>query len=338
MMKSIRFFHRQTLQIQHFNTFKYTVANQLFTTTTTTSKGLSPKTPLQSYQDLILRGDISEDENQLKAIQKLQGLYEDILLFDAERAKDTVIVGSLDNSNESSWFTSIFNASPLKNLVNSSSNANKIKGLYMYGGTGCGKTFLMDLFFEVLPIKKKMRVHFSNFMIDIHKRLHRLKNEVKGSGEAQSGNIMSRITNELMDEAYVICFDEFQVTDIADALILKSLFESLLDKGVIVIATSNRAPTDLYKNGLQRVLFVPFIKVLSEATDVHSLLESSMDYRIVKSANQSLVSFFYFYCLLRIFLFSFCDLSVVFSLIYLLFVIFLLCLYQSFAFSSQISF
>ena len=93
----------------------------------------------------------------------------------------------------------------------------------MYGGTGCGKTFIMDLFYEVVPIKKKKRVHFSNFMIDIHKRLHRLKSSSKGSSKVVGDNIMEKITNELMEEAYLLCFDEFQVTDIADAMIIKVL-------------------------------------------------------------------------------------------------------------------
>ena len=117
-----------------------------------------------------------------------------------------------------------------------------------------------------------------------------MKSLTKGPANTTGVSIMEQITNELMDEAYLLCFDEFQVTDIADALILKSLFESMLAKGAIVVATSNRPPEDLYKNGLQRSLFLPFIKTLNDSTNVHSLMESSRDYRILKSTNQALVS------------------------------------------------
>lgn len=240
------------------------------------------QTPLTSYEELVRLGDISEDPHQMEAVKKLQLLYDELLTMD--RSLDATEAPG----KESSWFASLFSggAEPKRR----SHKITNVKGLYMYGGTGCGKTFIMDLFFEVLPIKRKKRVHFNNFMIDIHKRLHRLKSASKGNSKSVGDSIMEQITNELMDEAYLLCFDEFQVTDIADAMILKSLFESMLAKGAIVVATSNRPPQDLYKNGLQRSLFLPFIQTLNDSTNVHSLMASSRDYRILKSTNQALVS------------------------------------------------
>jgi peroxisome-assembly ATPase len=253
-------------------------------TTDTTGKTAS-RTPLEAYEELLRLGDITEDAHQMEAVRKLQSLHDQIILVDSSLNEARIA----RSKSQSSWFASLFTSAKDENTAESGQKVVTIKGLYMYGGTGCGKTFIMDLFYEVLPIKRKKRVHFNNFMIDIHKRLHRLKSKTAGSSKAAGDSIMEQITNELMDEAYLLCFDEFQVTDIADAMILKSLFESMLAKGAIVVATSNRPPLDLYKNGLQRSLFLPFIKTLNDSTNVHSLMESSRDYRILKSTNQALV-------------------------------------------------
>ena len=255
-----------------------------------TSSSKLHQTPLASYEELVRLGDISEDPLQMEAVKKLQQLYDQIMLIDSTISGKSNSEGKENLGYQSSWFTSLFSSSESSSVRQSDHKVSGIKGLYMFGGTGCGKTFIMDLFYEVIPIQRKKRVHFNNFMIDIHKRLHRLKNLSRGSSKTDGINIMEQITNELMEEAYLLCFDEFQVTDIADAMILKSLFESMLAKGAIVVATSNRPPQDLYKNGLQRSLFIPFIKTLSDSTNVHSLMESSRDYRILKSTNQALVS------------------------------------------------
>lgn len=283
-MRSTRFFLLNSLRKRHFTAIHSPVSH----VTTSLSKendggkSLDSKlsTPLSLYLDMVSTGEISEDNHQLSAVKKLQSLHDQILVIDSS------IVDDIPTSN-SNWFSSIFDSSMKKSETSKRVNVDNLKGLYMYGGTGCGKTFIMDMFFEMIPIKKKKRVHFSNFMIDIHKRLHRLKSVTTGSNKSSGDNIMEQITDELMNEAYLLCFDEFQVTDIADAMIIKSLFESLLNKGMIIVATSNRPPIDLYKNGLQRSLFVPFIKMLSESTDVHSLMESSMDYRLVKGAHSA---------------------------------------------------
>ena len=189
--------------------------------------GRTLRTPLASYEELVRLGDISEDVHQRQAVVKLQLLYDQILLIDRTESPSQNIIETKMATN---WFSSLFTSIDSDKLKEVTTGSNTVKGLYMYGGTGCGKTFIMDLFYEVVPIKKKKRVHFSNFMIDIHKRLHRLKSS-KGSSKVVGDNIMEKITNELMEEAYLLCFDEFQVTDIADAMILKALFESMLSKG-----------------------------------------------------------------------------------------------------------
>lgn len=212
--------------------FSSRTATTVSTTQPTSLNGLSIRTPLASYEELVRLGDITEDIHQKQAVVKLQELYDQILLIDAT---EHIVTDQLDVDSASNWFSSLFTSSDPSPVKQLRCGSNSIKGLYMYGGTGCGKTFIMDLFYEVIPIKKKKRVHFSNFMIDIHKRLHRLKSSTKGSSKAIGDNIMEKITNELMDEAYLLCFDEFQVTDIADAMILKGLFESMLSKGTTII-------------------------------------------------------------------------------------------------------
>ena len=155
-----------------------------------------------------------------------------------------------------------------------------VRGLYIHGGVGRGKTMLMDMFFELVPVRRKRRVHFNDFMADVHDRIQRHREALKRR-ETKEKDPVPPVARALADEAWVLCFDEFAVTDIADAMILSRLFSALFDHGVVVVATSNVAPDDLYKDGLNRGLFEPFIAVLKRHCEVLPL-NGEKDYRQLK--------------------------------------------------------
>lgn len=147
-----------------------------------------------------------------------------------------------------------------------------VKGLYVYGEVGRGKTMLMDLFFEALPIEKKRRVHFNTFMSDVHRRVAFLR---KQNVDAP----VPKAAQKIADETEVLCFDEFAITDIADAMILARLFDRLFARGVTLVATSNVAPDDLYKDGLNRDLFLPFLRELRQNVEILRL-DAQADFRL----------------------------------------------------------
>ena len=146
-----------------------------------------------------------------------------------------------------------------------------VRGLYLWGGVGRGKSMLMDLFFENVQIKRKRRAHFHEFMLDIHARL-------KVEREKELGDPIPPVVASLADEARLLCFDEMVVNNMADAAIMSRLFAGLFDAGVTVVTTSNRHPDDLYKDGLNRQLFLPFIDLVKERLDVMAL-NGPTDYR-----------------------------------------------------------
>src|SRR5271166_472970 len=154
------------------------------------------------------------------------------------------------------------------------------RGLYVQGAVGRGKTMLMDLFFNAVDVNAKRRAHFHGFMADVHARLHRWR-QARKKGEVEGEDPIAPVAAGLAREASLLCFDEFAVRDIADAMILARLFTALLEAGVVVVATSNVAPGDLYKDGLNRALFLPFIALLHKRLDVVEL-DARTDYRLEK--------------------------------------------------------
>jgi cell division protein ZapE len=167
-------------------------------------------------------------------------------------------------------------------FANHEKNSEPIKGLYIYGEVGRGKTMLMDLFFEACAAKRKRRAHFHEFMADVHQRIHDYRARLR-SGEIDDGDAIGLTAAAIAKEAWVLCFDEFHVTDIADAMILGRLFTRLFEEGVVVVATSNVEPDELYKDGLNRSLFLPFITLLQQHMDV-VWLDASADFRLEKLA------------------------------------------------------
>jgi cell division protein ZapE len=156
------------------------------------------------------------------------------------------------------------------------------RGLYVHGDVGRGKTMLMDIFFQQSPVEHKRRAHFHEFMAEVHERIYAYRQSI-ARGDIPDGDVIALTAASIFEQAWLLCFDEFHVTDIADAMILGRLFARLFDLGTVVVATSNVAPEDLYKGGLNRSLFVPFIAQISEHMEVLRL-DARTDFRLEKLA------------------------------------------------------
>jgi len=199
---------------------------------------------LERYRALIRKGELAPDVAQQTAVARLQVLE-----------------------------TALREYKP-RGLFSKTSEAPK--GLYLWGDVGRGKSMLMDLFFSRVPLRAKRRVHFNAFMVETHARIHEARQ--RGADDP-----IPVVAKRIADEAVLLCFDEFQVTDVADAMILGRLFEQLFGMGIVIVATSNTAPETLYEGGLNRQLFLPFIALLTQNLDVIEL-NGRVDYRLSRAA------------------------------------------------------
>lgn len=210
-----------------------------------------PPGPLAAYRTLLREGSVDADPAQALAAEKLQALANALRHY-------------RPNGGGTTWRERLG--------LSRRREEPAPQGLYLYGPVGRGKSMLMDLFFRSVPIERKRRVHFQAFMVEVHEALHRRR------AEGGDDDVVSWLAGEVLEEAWLLCFDEFQVTNIADAMILGRLFEALFERGLVVVATSNTPPDALYEGGLQRERFLPFIALLKERLDLLAL-EGPVDYR-----------------------------------------------------------
>lgn len=208
----------------------------------------SKPTPLQRYRQALDEGEFIADAVQEGSIEVLQSLH-DALAVEYRRRR--------------SWKYRL--AAYFRRH-----DRPPVEGVYFWGGVGRGKTWLVDLFYDSLPFRKKLRMHFHRFMRRVHNELKQLHDQV---------DPLQIVADGFADEALVICFDEFYVTDITDAMLLGNLLDALFARGVTLVATSNEHPDELYRNGLQRDRFLPAVELIKSHTRIFHL-DSGVDYRL----------------------------------------------------------
>ncbi len=208
-------------------------------------------TPLQRYQHDLSENGFQSDTVQLEAVKRLDALYQELIEF------QNVLPESVPKWKQ--WLG-----------LQKEAAVAAPKGLYFWGGVGRGKTYIMDTFYDALPIQNKLRLHFHRFM-------HRVHDELRELGEVSDP--LLKVADKLKAETDVICFDEFFVSDITDAMILGTLIEALFERGVVLVATSNIPPQDLYRNGLQRARFLPAIAQIEQHCVVMNV-DGGVDYRL----------------------------------------------------------
>lgn len=217
----------------------------------------APHPLLASYENLVASGALERDPAQLAALERLETLAREL----ARRPRQPPASGL---------------AARLRGLLGRGAPCGTPRGVYIHGLVGRGKTTLMDMFFAALPLAAKRRAHFHAFMADVHARL-------LAARRSAATDPLARVAQEIASETRVLCFDEFCVTDIADATILSRLFTALLERGVIMVATSNVEPRRLYEGGRNRDLFLPFIALIEERLDILRL-DARADFRLEKTA------------------------------------------------------
>ena len=203
----------------------------------------------KAYQEKVDQQHIQQDADQIRVLNILQQLLDTL--------EDS------PNTPAPTFFSQ---------FKRTATSKKTIRSLYLFGFVGRGKSMLMDLFFNACPVDKKRRVHFHAFMQEVHESMHQLRKN-------NQGDLLPLLATEIRQDVQVLCFDEFHVSDIVDAMLLARLFSELLKQGIVFVATSNQHPDDLYKNGLQRELFLPFIDLLKESVDIVELMAKE-DYRL----------------------------------------------------------
>ena len=221
--------------------------------------------PIERYRALLNAGQLKPDIAQARAAQALESLYRALKTY---RPKARGIFGFAFGNNE----------------------PDPPKGLYIHGDVGRGKSALMDMFFESAPTLSRRRVHFNQFMTETHQRIHEWRNLSQRERSRRREFVreadddpIAPVAKRILSEAALLCLDEFQVNDVADAMILGRLFEKLLTSGVIIVLTSNTAPDDLYAGGLNRQLFLPFIALIKDRLEMVEL-NGPRDYRLESMA------------------------------------------------------
>jgi cell division protein ZapE len=215
------------------------------------------------YDTLVAGGEIHHDAAQSEAARKFDRLN--------ERLAEKRLAAK---------------SSPLGWLFASKQSADPVRGLYVYGDVGRGKTMLMDAFFAVAVTRRKRRAHFHEFMADVHERVHAAR-RAGGNGSQNPADPIVTVADAIASQTRLLCLDEFMVTDITDAMILSRLFGRMFERGLVLVATSNSPPEALYLNGLNRALFLPFVDLLRRRAEVVHLV-ADRDYRLEKLGEASL--------------------------------------------------
>ena len=233
-------------------------------TPSTTGPSIIGKGPAANLAARRAAGEVHPDPVQERVVLRLQAVYDRLAATAAQPAKPGLLARL--------------------GLARAPKPPDGPHGLYIWGPVGRGKSMLMDLFFADAPVAKKRRVHFHEFMLEVQARLHSRREKLAAEGAPPEADTIVPIASEIAEETRLLCFDEFQVTNIADAMILARLFETLFGEGITVIATSNRKPDDLYRDGLQRDRFLPFIDLIKQRLEILEL-GGEHDYRLDRLRN-----------------------------------------------------